>query len=1119
MIALLCACFVGSVETLIKKQLLMQRTQFATKHRYRLRILPAMLLLFLLPVLVLAQNKTVTGTVTDEAGTPVSGASVSVKNSSTGTSTDELGRFSINAAEGAVLVISSINYEPIEVTVGAGNTVSATLRSKVGDLGDVVVVGYATQRKVNMTGSVSSISAKDLETRPVTNISSALAGLSSGVFVRQGSGRPGYDGATIRIRGVGTLNNSDPLVIVDGIISTMDAVNPDDVASMSILKDAASASIYGSLAANGVILITTKKGTQGKTNVTYTGLGSVAAPMGKIEFVTDYARHMRLINESLTNLGQAIIFPQARIDEWEAAKANPNGTNANGVPNWLAYPNTNWYDAVLEKNLVQNHNISVSGASDKVSYYLSMGYLNNPGLMANTGTERYQFRANVEARINKVITVGTQSFASLQSIGMANLDNVFTYMYQTTPGVQPMYDGRFGYPSAPEESANANNITAYLYGTGGRNYHTRANTTLYATLNLFKGFSLESRVNYQMRMQETNSHTLPTDRWDFATNTLRVATNTPNFLSTSYHYNKDYRVTLDHVLRYKTQLGQDHDLGVLVGYNEFYFNYYDMTASKTGLIDYNITTLGSALDINNRADGQEYDRAVRSYFGRVNYAYKNRYLLEANLRYDGSSRFNEDYRWGYFPSVSAGWRISEENFFQRYRGVVSNLKLRASWGELGNYGGSGSDNDYAYQAFYGPVNYSFNGVAAAGLAQSAIANPRLQWETTHQTNIGLEATLFRNFNIELDWYNRLTDGILTRPPVALVLGTASAPLQNTAAVVNRGVELTLGWNKRMGDLNLSVSGNLGYNTNKVTNYKGKFEAGFKDPNDLGSYTSNIGAVSDNGAYSLIVEDHTMYDFFLLTLYKGNGSYTNGDGSVNINGGPKDGMIRTQADLDWVRAMMAAGYKFAPVTGAATPTNKGLLNLGDFIYADNNGDGIYGSTFDRKFTGTSSTPRLNFGFSVNLSWKNFDMSMLWAGSTGMQYYWNNGYNTSATRNGFQVTTLIANDHFYYNEADPNDPANNVNGKYPRLKYNADAQNTAYSTFWLYDAGYLKLKNLQIGYTLPKRITDKALISRARVFLSGENLLLITKYPGLDPEIGPSFGYPTLRQFSGGVTVTF
>lgn len=1076
-------------------------------------------LLLLLPVFLNAQNKTITGTVKDESGVPVNAASVTVKGTVTGTTTNEQGSFSINAPAGATLEISAVDHETIEVKPGDQLNLSIVLRSRAGNLEDVVVVGYATQKKVNMTGAVSTISSADLTTRPVTNVSSALSGLASGVFVRQGSGKPGYDGATIRIRGVGSLNDSDPLVLIDGIIGTMDAVNPDDIQSISILKDAASAAIYGAQAANGVVLITTKKGNRGKTTVTYTGYLSSARPLGEIKFVSNYARHMRLINESLTNVGQTIIFPAARIEEWETATANPNGTNTLGVPNWLAYPNTNWYDAVFKNKMAQGHNIALNGGNEKMLYQMSINYLNNPGVMDKTGTERYQFRVNLESKINKVITVGTQTFASLQTIGMANTDLAFNFLSQTSPGVHPMYEGRFGYPAAPEESPNANNIAAYLYGTGGKNLHNRINTTLYANFNIMKGLVFESKVNYQQRTQELNSHTVPTDRWDFGTNTLRFATNTPNFLSTSYSFNKDYRITLDNVLRYSTNIGSDHQISALAGYNEFYFNYYDFSATKTGLIDYDITTLGSALDVDNKANGQETDRAIRSWFGRINYVFKDRYLLEGNLRYDGSSRFDKRNRWGYYPSISAGWRISEEGFFSGLKDKISNLKLRASWGELGNNGSGDFSNDYAYQAVYGPVNYSFNGIAASGLRQGRISNPMLQWESTRQTNVALEATLFRSINIELDWYHRLTDGILTTPPVAAVLGTATAPLQNTAAVLNKGIDLTIGWNKRMGDFNLSVSGNMGYNKNEVTKFKGKLEEGFKDVNGVPTYSSNIGAVSNNGANSLILEGRTMYDFYLHTLYKGNGTYTNGDGSVNINGGPRDGMIRTVEDLNWVKAMIAAGYRFAPVSTVATTSNKTLLNYGDFIYADNNGDGIYGNNFDRKFTNTSTAPRFNFGFNLNLTWKDFDLGMIWTGSTGMQYYWQNGFNTVATRNGFHITEAIANDHYYYNEANPSDPNNNINATFPRLKYNADAQNQAYSTFWLYDASYFKLKNLQIGYTIPSRIASKALISRARVYLSGENLLLITKYPGLDPEIGPAMGYPTLRQFAAGVTVTF
>ncbi|MEO5683238.1 MAG: TonB-dependent receptor [Chitinophagaceae bacterium] len=1086
--------------------------------------LTAFLLLLAFPALLFAQSKTVTGTVLDETGNPVASVSVSVKGSAAGTATDANGKFSVSAATGAVLVISSVNFETTEVTVGKESIVAVNLKSKAGSLNDVVVVGYATQKKANLTGSVSSISAADLDSRPVTNVSSALAGLSSGVFVRQGSGRPGADGATIRIRGVGTLNNSDPLVVIDGIIGSMDAVNPDDIQSMSVLKDAASASIYGSQAANGVILITTKKGSKNKNTVSYNGFLSSTAPGNRIDFVDNYARHMGLINESSTNLGQTIYFPQARIEEWKTAAANPNGLNAIGVPNWLAYPNTNWSDWIFKNKTAQNHNLSVSGGNEKVTYLLSGNYQKNPGVVDQTTTERYQFRANIEAKINKVITVGTQTFASLQTFGLANLDNVYTYLSQTTPGLYPYYDGKYGYPTATEENQLANNIQSYLDGTGGRDEQTRINSTLYTVLNLYKGLSFEGKVNYQTRFGERNTHALPINKWDFNTNILRVAATTPDLVSTGYSFNKDYRITLDGVLRYNTKIGSDHEIGALAGYNEFYFNYYDFNASKLGLIDYSISTLGSAGGTANNAGGTQYDRSVRSWFGRINYAYKSKYLLEGNLRYDGSSRFAKENRWGYYPSVSAGWRISEENFFANMKDKIRNLKLRASWGKLGNIGqtsGGGNTIDYPYQAFYSAVNYSYNGIAAAGLRQGTISNADLQWEITTQTNIGLEATIFRSLNIELDYYNRLTNGIITNPPIPLVLGTATPPFQNTASIYNRGVELSLGWSKKVGQLDIGLSGNFAYNTSKVSSYKGKLVEGFTtDANGIKVYSTNLGAVSNNGNPSLIVEDHMAYEFYVQSVYKGNGSYTNTDGSVNINGGPSTGMIRTAEDLNWVKAMIAAGYKFAPVATAGTSTSKTQLYYGDLIYADNNSDGTYGSAAtDRKFTGTSTTPKYNFGFSANLAWKGIDFSMLWAGSTGMQYYWNDSYNTNVTRNGFGVTNAIANDHYYFNDANTTDPLNNINAKFPRLKYNSDAQNSIASDFWLYNASYVKLKNLQIGYTIPGRYASKALITRARVYLSGENLLTITNYPGMDPEVGASIQYPTLKQFAAGISLTF
>lgn len=1100
----------------------MQISNFTSRFCFALKLLTTVFLFSLLPLLSFSQSRTVSGTVADEAQAPLPDISVTVKGGATGTKTDAAGRFSITASKGATLVFSGVNYETVEAVVGDNTNVSVNLKVKPGMLTDVVVVGYGTQRKASLTGAVSTINADDLSGRPVTNVSTALTGLAPGVFVRQNSGRPGADGASIRIRGITTLNNNEPLVVIDGIIGAMDAVNPDDIQTVSILKDAAAAAIYGASAANGVILITTKKGSRSRTTVTYTGFVSRTAPIAKVNFVTDYARHMRLINEGYTNLGQNPQYPAARIAEWEAAKANPDGLNANGVPNRIAYPNTDWYDVLFTNRTSQNHNVSVSGGSDKLLFLLSANYLNNPGVMNNTGSERYQLRANIEAKINKFITIGTQTFTSYLKLGVADANNAFSFLNQTTPGQVPYLDGKYGFPSAPEESATANNIYASLDARSGKNPITRFNTNLYLTLNLFKGFTSESKVNYQTRSEESNFYANPINRYDFATGILRSQGVTPNLITTNFAYGKDYMITLDQVLRYTTVLNGSHEVGALAGYNEFYSNSYGFNASRLGLIDYGIYNLNSAGISSNQAGGTENDFAARSFFGRINYAYNQKYFLEGVLRYDASSRFASNTRWGAFPSVSAGWRISEENFFNNIKRTIQSLKLRGSWGKLGNNATqvNGVLNNYVSQASYSPASYSFNGVAYTSLSVTQRADPTIQWEEITQSNVGLEATFLKSLRLEFDFYHRQTNGILQQNTLPLVYGTASAPVQNLAGVLNTGIEAKLDWSQRLGGLNFSVGGNFAYNKNEVTKFRGKLIEGFQDINGVKTWVSNYGAVSNNANNNPIIEGHSINELYIRTLYKGSGNYKNSDGTININGGPKDGMIRTPEDLQWVRDMIAAGYRFQPVASVATGTNKALLNYGDFIYADNNGDGIYGSTFDRKFIGVNNAPKFNFGFNLNVEFKGFDLSMLWAGSAGFKYLWiQQGYNSTAIRNGFHILERIADDRYYYNEANPSDPTNNINGKYPRLKNNTDNQNLESSDFWLYDASYIKLKNLQVGYTIPSRITSKASISRARIYFSGENLLLITSYPGQDPEIGNTIAYPSLKQMALGLTVTF
>lgn len=397
-----------------------------------------------IPVVTVVQQAkhTVKGTVEDALG-PIAGANVVEKGTTNGTITDMSGNFTLEVSSNAILVVSYIGYQNEEVPVKGQKDFKINLKEDSQALEEVVVVGYGTQKKVNLTGSVSSVNFEEQAlSRPITNVSNALAGISAGVQVMQDSGQPGSDGSTIRIRGVGTLNNQDPLVLIDGVEGSMDLVNPQDIENISVLKDAASSSIYGSRAANGVILITTKKGKAGKLSVSYTGRISYAQPTNLIDQITDYADYMTWINESFENIDQPVHFSQTTIDLWREKSKDPNGLNENGVPNYIAYPNTNWQEYLFGHGLINDHNVSVNGGSDKIRVLMSAGYLDNPGLVENTGIKKYSLRANIEAKITDWLTVGTRTFASQEDKEAGNFDNANNYLRQTTPGLYPEWNGQ-----------------------------------------------------------------------------------------------------------------------------------------------------------------------------------------------------------------------------------------------------------------------------------------------------------------------------------------------------------------------------------------------------------------------------------------------------------------------------------------------------------------------------------------------------------------------------------------------------------------------------------------------------------------------------------------------------
>lgn len=1065
------------------------------------------------------QERSINGKVVDASGEPIIGANVVVKGTTNGTITDIDGNFTLNVPAECTLQISYIGYNTQEVKVTSStNNVNIKMVEDTKTLEEVVVVGYGVQKKVNLTGSVSSVDFEEqAKSRPVTNVSNALAGMSAGVQVMQGSGQPGSDGSSIRIRGIGTLNSSEPLVLIDGMEGSMDSVNPQDIESISVLKDAASSSIYGSRAAAGVILITTKKGTTGKLNVSYSGRFSYAQPTNLIEQVTNYADYMEWINESFENIGQNKHFSQSTIDLWREKSLDPNGLNENGVPNYVAYPNTDWQKALFKHGIIQDHNISVNGGTDKLRVLMSAGYLDNPGLVDNTGIKKYSLRANIEAKVNKWLTVGTRTYASQQDQDPGNFDNANNYLRQTTPGLYPEWNGKYGYPEAPEESATANSILWFLNQSDGEKQKTRFNTTLYSSISPIKGLSWDFNLNYQRYWYESRSWTNPLEKVRFSDGTVMSPATAPSEMSTSFSNESSYNYTLENILRYNTTINKDHDLGVMAGYQEFYYKQNTNSATKKGLIDSSIHTPGSATEMVSIGGGAT-DRASRSFFGRVNYAYKSRYLFEANIRYDGHSRYDKDHRWGTFPSFSAGWRMSEEAFMEKTRNWLDNLKIRLSYGSLGNNGGTSVGN-YESQATYALSSYPFGGILNSGLAISALANPLLEWETSSMTNFGIDLNAFQNrLSFTFDAFYRKTTGILFTPSIPLTVGNKTAPRKNIAEMSTKGVELSLGWQDKIGEVNYSISGNFSYTPNKVDYYKGKLEKTWvEDENGNRYWTySNLGDVaSSTGSVNPIIEGHMKNEYFLMNPYKGSGKGFEADG---IHGGPADGMIRTEQDMEWVKAMIANGYSFRPNSSVA----KNKIWYGDYVYADLNGDGIYGGSEDREFQNVSSDPKYTFGLQMAASWKNFDISMNWAGQAGFKLYWapSTGYNSPTTRVGVALGKDIAEDHYFYNPENPEDPRTNINATYGRLVASESGyQNTATSSLYLFNDNYLKLKNLTFGYTFPTAMVQKANISNLRLYMSIENVFSIDKYPGQDPELGASPKYTSVRQFAFGVNLSF
>lgn len=1003
------------------------------------------------------ESATVKGIVTDDLGEPIIGATIKLKGqTAVGAITSIDGDFTLKGLKkGQTIIVSYLGFKTLEVKYNGEATLKIKLNSDSQNLNEVVVVGYGTQKKVNMTGAVASINMEELtESRPVTNVSQALAGLAAGVNVSSASNRPGSDNASILVRGQGTLNSSAPLIVIDGVEQGINTINPQDIESVSVLKDAASASIYGSRAANGVILITTKKGKAGNIKIDYNGYVVFQSIRKTLTPVSNYADYMELINEGMHNSNQTQPFSQEKIDEWR------NGNDP------LKYPNTDWIDETFKTSTSTNHVVSLSGGSEKIRFYGSFGYMDNPGVMENAGMKKYTARLNMDADVAPWLNLAMQfgGYVSDLEAGAEEINNIFTYTAATTPGmVFRAKDGRYGAMNNTEDSGQCanNNPLLRLNKWAGENRKNNVRSRFQATLKPFKGFSLTGSYSYELLDREMHRKPVFLDGYNFLTNEITYTNRGKT--SITYHDNKIEHYFNDIVARYDIKvLDNKLAIGAMAGVSNELYRSKSFDVTRQDLTDLSMDVLDGATG-ESTSSGTSSEWAMQSVFGRLNLNWQEKYLFEFNLRADGSSRFAKEKRWGYFPSASAAWRIDQEKFMEGVLGGnLSNLKLRLSYGALGN----NSVGDYDYQSLYTTSgnNYVLANQMVPGLALAGISNTGLTWESTKVFNVGVDFGFFNNhLSGTVDFFNKKTTGILINLPAPGVHGTTALPKQNSAEVTNKGIEFSLGWQDKVGEFSYGANANFAYITNNVDKFKGK----------------DKGGMSISGA-NLLWEGHSINSQYLLRV---------------------DRILQTDADMKIVDDMIAANPNAFKAFGKP--------EKGDLLYKDVNNDGIIDSN-DKEIVSDGTNPKFTFGFNLNASYKGFDISALLQGQLGIKTYWmNDAYNTPTVRYGYQINKDVADGRWYEGRTD---------ATYPRLLQYQDTRNTKPSDFYLQNRAFLKVRNVQLGYTIQQTLIQKARVQRVRVYCSLENFFTFTSFKGFDPEVS-GMNYPTMKQCTLGLNISF
>lgn len=1004
-----------------------------------------------------AQGLLVSGTVTDENGQGLPGVNVVVQGTITGTTTGSTGNYTINVPGAqAVLEFSFVGYEKAVISVNGRSNINVSLKPSAINIDEAVVVGYGVQRKSLVTGAIAKVTAEEMNRGNNLRINQALQGKTAGVVIMNNSGQPG-DFVSVRVRGIGTNGDAEPLYIVDGLPTNgwgIDYLNPSDIESVEVLKDAASAAIYGARAANGVILITTKRGTKGKTEVTYEGYQGIQNPWRKLD-VLNKDEYFMLQNEAAANAGQPWKFSQAMMD----------------TLNW----DTDWQDQMFNYNAMKtNHQVSFSGGTDKGTFLSSFNYFKQDGIVAKGKSqfERFTYNLKTDWDLNFVKVGSGIALANINSRGIATNDHFAATSLIQALNMAPIIPVKLdnGEWASPEDlgigSQEITNPVAMLSfnNSQGNTYKAVGNTYVsfdFGKLsNVLQGLTFRTSYNIEYALVINRSYT-PKYNLD--------ATHLNDINRTTRSEDNYFNWNLENVLTYDKNFGSSH-VTALIGHAALRNQYGNVGGSKSQLIfdDFDHAYLDNATNSESATIYGGYgDHRMLSYFGRINYDLLDRYMITAIIRTDGSSRFGSANKFGTFPSVSAGWVFSREGFMENMSDWLSLGKLRASWGQNGNE----SIGDFRYTSIMGTGSIYYFGTNQDqynGMIPTRISNPSLRWETSEQADLGLDLGFLKNrFTLTLDYYIKTTKDWLIDAPAPLLVGNVP-PTINGGSVRNNGFDMELGYREHIGDLYLDLK--LIGNTNR------------SEVLDIQNEEKRL--VGGSGGFG-------QSDIIRIQI-----------------GSPMGIFYGVQTDGIFQNDDQVLAYKDS--TGKLIQP---YAKPGDIRFVDQNGDGTINND-DRVEIG-NPYPDFTGGINFSLEFKGFDVNMFWYTAIGHQIW-------DATRRYDMIYTN------YRGSALNRWTGEGTTNSYPRLTYNDMNQNfRMVSDFWVKDADYIRLRNLSIGYSLPKSIISHLHISKLRIYVSGENLLTFTKYDGYEPEIGGGvFGYgvdhgiyPQARTIYGGINVTF